>query len=265
MHLARVKPVHGGAGRAWRRRAPLGLALALLALLAACGGPSSPTSGPSVTGTTPSDGSADVAIGSDVVVNFSTSMAQGPTESAFGASPAVACDFSWNAAGDRLTCDPQSDLSASTSYTITVGAAAEGTDGSTLGSDHAFSFTTAGGPGPNVTGTTPPDGATDVALNGNVKVRFSEAMNQTATEGAFGASPSIDCTFTWNASGDVLTCNPDTDLNADANYTLTLGTGAESVAGTPLDAAFDVSFATGTTVLETCQVGSSLLGSCVLD
>lgn len=119
-------------------------ASAILFVIVGCssGGGSTPATAPTVASTTPADGATNVGVGSAIAVTFSEAMDQTSTEAAFAASPAVTCTFSWNAASTVLTCDPDADLAADQSYTITIGTDAESESGQSLGAAASFSFTT---------------------------------------------------------------------------------------------------------------------------
>jgi len=103
---------------------------------------------PIVTGTTPSNGASNIGRNSNINVSFSKGMNLAPTVGAFNASPAIACEFSWNALGDRLTCDPASDLEPNEEYTITIAASAASADGHPMDEAYTFRFTTAAGTSP---------------------------------------------------------------------------------------------------------------------
>lgn len=246
----------------WRS---IAAALGALLVVAACGGPSGGPPTPEVNSTAPADQAAGVGVDTDIVVAFSTEMDPSTVENAFSANPTIPCDFSWNGANDEVTCDPQSDLNAGATYTVTIGGSAASADGETLDGDHTFDFTTGTGAAPAVTSITPADGETDVGLNTNIEIAFSQQMDATATQAAFGANPGISCTFLWNAAGDTLTCNPDSNFDASTNYTVTVDTSAKSASGTNLASEEQISFDTGTTVLDACELGASQLGNCVLD
>ena len=118
---------------------------------------------------------------------------------------------------------------------------------------------------PTVVSTDPPDGTVDVALNASVSVTFSEPMNQAATEAAISVVPAFGCTFTWDPGGSTVTCVPGSNLTANTLYTVTVGTGAQDLAGNPLQAPFVFSFTTGIDLLATCLFddASSLFDACV--
>ncbi len=115
---------------------------------------------------------------------------------------------------------------------------------------------------PTVTATVPDDGATDVAVTTTISVTFSLPMNRAATEGAFTSLPAIDCAFGWDDTDTTLTCTPNAHLTPDTEYTLNVGTDAESAAGTALASDFDIAFTTAPEVVELCTFGTSTFGAC---
>ncbi|MCD6146318.1 MAG: Ig-like domain-containing protein, partial [Methanosarcinales archaeon] len=85
---------------------------------------------------------------------------------------------------------------------------------------------------PTVTGHTPTDGETDVPVSTDITVTFSDAMNQTLTEGAFSIDPDVDGSFDWD--DDTMTFTPDDDLEYNTTYEVTIKTEAESSDGANL-------------------------------
>jgi methionine-rich copper-binding protein CopC len=81
---------------------------------------------------------------------------------------------------------------------------------------------------PFVVNTIPMNGSTNISTNTNILITFSEAMNTTATEGAISSSPAISGTFAWDTSGRTLTWNPNSDLQANTDYTIVISTSAKS-------------------------------------
>ena len=116
---------------------------------------------------------------------------------------------------------------------------------------------------PEVTDTQPADNDTDVALNTNIRVTFSKAMDRSATEGAFSVAPAVDCDFTWTQGDERLTCNPQVDLDTNTEYTVTISTDAEDTDGNNLESAHTFSFTTGEDVLQQCVFGDSEFDNCV--
>lgn len=97
---------------------------------------------------------------------------------------------------------------------------------------------------PRVTTTSPSDGATNVAINTNIRVTFSELMDTTSVESAFSTSPAISGSFSWQDS--IMTYNPSNNLNTNTTYTVTITTAAKDLDGNPLEADYSFSFTTGT-------------------
>jgi hypothetical protein len=115
---------------------------------------------------------------------------------------------------------------------------------------------------PTVASTTPADEATGVSIGAAIVVEFSEAMDTTSAEGAFGASPPVSCTFSWNADDTRLTCDPDADLAATTEYTVTIAGDATDAEGDTLGSDATFTFTTGAAVTEDCTFGTSTFGAC---
>lgn len=111
---------------------------------------------------------------------------------------------------------------------------------------------------PQIVDTSPGADATGVAASAKITVTFSEQMDPATVEAAYSSEqlPLDKVSFQWNQSGTVLTISPDAPLEyAEGNgtdptlvtpltYGITIGTEAADLAGNPLDAPLDLSFAT---------------------
>lgn len=93
----------------------------------------------------PTDGATGIGTNSSISVTFSAPMDEPSAEAAFSIDPAADCDFTWAAAGSRLTCDPASGLNPNETYTVTIGTGAMDRDGNNLPAEHEFAFTTGAG------------------------------------------------------------------------------------------------------------------------
>jgi len=247
-----------------RRTLRLALLLASAALLiVACGTGGGTPAGPSVTSTTPADGATGVALSATVSVEFDRAMDEAATETAFVAPAAVDCSFSWNADGTVLTCDPADPFDPDTEYAFGVGTGAESTDGVALEAATSFTFTTQSAGGPTVVDTQPADGASDVPRNATLRIWFSGAMDTAATEAAIDVDPAVDCDVGWNAGNDRWTCVPQTSMDADTTYEVTVGSEAADSGGTEIGTTTSFTFMTGTDELATCVFGATEFGACV--
>ncbi|GKV73696.1 Ig-like domain-containing protein [Pseudarthrobacter sp. NCCP-2145] len=106
---------------------------------------------------------------------------------------------------------------------------------------------------PVVSGTSPADGATGVAVSTNVTATFSEAMNaSTITSSTFTlktGTTTVTAAVSYNSTGNTATLNPGADLAADTTYTATIkggSTGAKDAAGNALASDKTWTFTTAT-------------------
>ncbi|MCL0098945.1 Ig-like domain-containing protein, partial [Dehalococcoidia bacterium] len=95
---------------------------------------------------------------------------------------------------------------------------------------------------PTVVATSPEADDTEVLIDTNIEVTFSEAMDTGSAEGAFSISPDVSGVFSW--LDNTMTFNPDENLAYNTTYTVTIGTGAMDLAGNPMAVAHSWSFTT---------------------
>ena len=126
--------------------------------------------------------------------------------------------------------------------------------------------------------STPANGAPgiDKAL-ASIVVTFDEAMNKAATQAAYTGNEEIapaNVTFTWNATGTVLTIDPSAELKYDAItdpnglakvYTYKFGVGATDLAGNTLEVAdqADRTFKTKRNITQTIDATPTQTGEVV--
>jgi hypothetical protein len=118
------------------------------------------------------------------------------------------------------------------------------------------------GPAPTVSTTTPGNNATAVPRNNSITISFSAAMDpatiNSSTVIVTKGSTVIPGTVTYD--GTTATFTPTDALLALTQYTVTVTTGAKTLAGSPLAANVVSSFTTGgtTSVLAAVNLGSAL-------
>jgi len=205
----------------------------------------SDTIAPTVTAFSPADGATGVAVGSNITLTFSEAIqrgtgliqlhsgsATGTVVETFDAASSSRLSLS----GSTLTVDPTSNLTANTQYFLTFAA---GTIKDLAGNSYAgvsnydfktLSDTTA----PTISLFNPTDGATGVAIDSNITLIFSEAIQRgTGSIQLRSGSASGTVVETFDAasssrlslSGSMLTVDPTSNLSANTQYFLTFAAG----------------------------------------
>jgi ATP-dependent Clp protease adapter protein ClpS len=218
-------------------------------------------SAPTVTSVSPANGSVNIPVNSTVTVAFSEPMDAATINSATitltnnSTATTVAGAVSYNSANNTATFSPSSALSFSTGYTVSVSTAVKDAAGNAMAATFSATFSTAGAPDttpPSVLGTSPDNGAGNVAVTAVVTATFSEQMDAATISGstvtlkvsANGAA--VAGTVTYNAGTNTATFTPSSALAYSTGYTLTVSTGAKDLAGNSLATAFTSSFTTTT-------------------
>lgn len=211
---------------------------------------------PTVTAVTPANAATGVAITSVVTASFNEAMnASTITSSTLtltsqgGAAVSATVTYSSNA--EIATLAPLSPLAYNTQYTVTVTTGVQSSQGTALGANYTWTFTTAAAPppAPTVTAVTPANTATGVAVTTAVTATFSQAMNPaTIISTTFiltgPGSTSIAGSAAYNGNTMAATFTPSQNLAYSTTYTATITTGAQSSAGVALAAPSTWSFTT---------------------
>ena len=203
------------------------------------GGGGSDTTAPTVTGRSPSPGATDVAIGTNVTATFSEPVT-GVSASTFtltSDSGSLAATITYDGPTRTATLNPSANLSAGTIYTAHLLAGIEDGAGNDL-APLAWTFTTADpdGTAPTVSGRSPTDLATDVALGTNVTATFSEpvtGVSGTTFSLASSGGP-VAASVTYDGPSRTATLDPSTNLAPDTTYTASLTAGITDGAGNAL-------------------------------
>ncbi|MBR9980786.1 MAG: Ig-like domain-containing protein [Desulfatitalea sp.] len=208
---------------------------------------------PRVIGTIDDDGATNVPTNTKVGAMFSEAMDPLTiTDATFiveQGGTAIAGDVAY--LGVNAVFTPLIDLNPNTEYTATITSGAEDLAGNQLAgnqsplpaaSDYVWSFTTGATPdltAPLVTFSYPEDDAEDVALNSTVTATFDEAMDPltitTTTFTVRESGPPLGSILAGVVSYDLInrvaTFTPSVDLDLDTEYTATITTEAEDMAG----------------------------------
>ena len=226
------------------------IALAICALNS-CGG-DGPTNGdstpPTVTGTTPANGEIRVPRNAEVSVAFSEAIATSSvTAATFTLTPAGGSAIAGTIDVDESTATftPAGPLAYGTTYTARVTNGVRDLGGNALAQAFTWSFTTAE-PGPAVTSTVPPPGASGVPRNVVLVVNFNEPVNHASVNmTSFQLAPVNGQLVpgTFGGSGSSVTFRPTALLHSDTTYNVVLS-GIVDVDGNPMEANHTWSFRT---------------------
>jgi len=222
------------------------MATLLVAFLAGCG--QETVIVPAVVSTVPAQGAVGVVVNTTISATFNMAMnpstLNASTFTVTGPGGAQAGTVSYS--GTTATFTPSSVLAYSSVYTATITTGATNLGGVPLLGAYTWSFTTITPP-PTVTATVPVNGATSVPIGQVLSATFSEAMAP-ATIGAstftLSGPGGASVAGTVSYSGMVATFTPAVNLAYSTAYTATITTGAASLAGTPLSAAYTWTFTT---------------------
>ncbi|GEM81969.1 Ig-like domain-containing protein [Meiothermus hypogaeus] len=201
---------------------------------------------PSVLSTAPANGDTNIPVNTDITFSFSEAMDRTTVEGAFSSSPSITCTWSWTPDSKLATCNPPTDLSFNTNYSVTLGTGAKDLAGNPMATAYNFSFRTASAPDttkPTVTVYFPADGATGIARNINIEITFSEPMDKASTQTAFQiTSPAgVTGTFSWPSSNRMV-FNPSSDFAYGTNVTWQVTNAAKDLAGNTLASTVTHSF-----------------------
>ena len=177
---------------------------------------------PAVTGTTPSNNAANVAITSNLAVSFSepvTVTGEWLSLACVNSGARTINDFAVSGGPSSYTLNPATDFAYSESCTATISADAvadQNAPADRLAQDYVFAFTTVAAPvdnPPAVSATVPAAGASNVSLGATIQVTFSEPVTTSAAAFALTCN-SVAQSFAFAGSGSVYTLDPAADLPA---------------------------------------------------
>jgi Ca2+-binding RTX toxin-like protein/methionine-rich copper-binding protein CopC len=206
---------------------------------------SSDTIAPTASSFSPSDNATNIAVGADLVVNFSENIQKGTVgdivikkvsdNSEVETIPVTASNIT--VSGSQLTINPTTDLAQGTDYYVEIadGAIKDIAGNNYLGitGNSIWNFQTADTTPPTANSFTPTDNATGVAVAANLVVNFSEAIQKGSgnifIKKVTGNSVVETIPVTASnitVSGSQLTINPTADLAPGTDYYVEIADGA---------------------------------------
>jgi hypothetical protein len=208
---------------------------------------------PELIARTPSAGQTGVGLSQSVIVQFSEQLDQYLLYSGFywtGGGGNV--EFTLHQMeGNRYVFSPAHSLALNTLYTVGFNANTVTDWGGNYLAATSWSFRTTNTADlirPTVTATSPEAGDTNVPLDANLSIEFSEPIDPTSMEdeGVLLSPDPGQGLPTWSNGNRKLTFDPDNPLLANTTYNLLIPPGAvRDLAGNPLDGGENVIFTTG--------------------
>ena len=232
---------------------------------------------PTLSSSTPADGATGVAVDANIVLTFSEAvdtetgnivLKKSSDDSTVETFDVASSGLISGSGTTEITINPTSNLDDSTGYYVTIAATAFDDSSSNsytgISSTTALSFITADVDSPTLSSSTPADGATGVAVDANIVLTFSEAVD-TETGNIVLKKSSDDSTvetFDVASSGLIsgsgtteITINPTSNLDDSTGYYVTIAATAfddsSSNSYTGISNSTTLNFTTGTSALPT--------------
>ncbi len=138
--------------------------------------------------------------------------------------PSISGKLSWSHDFKRIELDPDSQLPADTTYTISFSSPLRDADGEDLPQPEDVSFTT-----PPVILSATPNGENNHPADA-IKIRFDRLMDPASTEAAFQIEPATPGSFRWEETTLIFTPE-DGYLAENSRFTVTVASSATSANG----------------------------------
>lgn len=232
--------------------AVLSLLTLLVFVLAGCDRDEDPSVRPTVTATNPVNQATSISLNTTLSTTFDVAM----DPSSITSSTFIVKHGTTNVAGTTsysgMTASfaPAAHLTPNTLYTATITTGVKNTSGTSTARNFEWTFTTgtiADIIAPTVTLSNPADSDTDVALNQDIAITFSETIDKTTLSSATfhlkTGTQTIQGVITY--SGTTATFNPDADLSSNTLHTLTVTTAVKDLSGNSISSNHTVGFTTG--------------------
>ena len=208
------------------------------------------TTRPTVISVVPGNLNTNVPINSAVTATFSEAMDPlSITTASFTLAGTGPVTGTVTYAGNTATFTPNTAMAPNTLHTATITTAAEDLAGNNLAVNYVWTFTTGAAPDtlrPTVISNFPLNLAVDVPVTTELSAEFSEAMEPlTITELSFTLEGLGPVTGSVSYLGTTATFVPDVALEFDTEYTATITTMAEDLAGNALAVDHVWTFTTG--------------------
>lgn len=209
---------------------------------------------PQISSTNPPSNATGISVNTAIVVSFSEPINASTINTATffltNSNTPISANVSY--ANTTAILTPMNSLDFDDTYTATLSTSVQDTAGNALAENFSWNFTTGNQPdnnAPQVTSTAPTNNQNNVPVTSNITVTFNEQINtSTITNESFFlelGNNDIEGEFSFSANGTSVTLAPDDDLEFEENYTVTLTTDIEDLAGNNLASGVEWKFTTG--------------------
>ncbi len=201
---------------------------------------------PTVTLVTPENGTTNVPVNTIIVATFSEAMAASTINAANFTVSGVSGTVSYSASTYTATFTPSSQLASGATYTASISSAVTDLAGNHLAS-FLWSFTTGTGAdttSPYVMTVVPANQSTGIPADTVIRAVFSEPVNVTTSSFLVESSGGVPITGTVGVVSNVAVFTPASPIASPYNYTATITTGVEDLAGNHMTADYSWSFTT---------------------
>ncbi len=193
----------------------------------------------------PTDRAIDQPTNTNIVLTFSKPMQPDSTEQAIQISPSAHETYTWDEENRTLTLSLFDTLRRHMKYEVRVGNSALGANGTSVGVDSLFTFTTAANHAhPGLADFSPGAQGDSAMVTDAIMLEFDMPMRASKTETAFQIQPETGGSFSWNSAQTELTFTPDDSLERATKYTVRIAASAENRWGVAPDSTLSFSFNT---------------------
>ena len=208
---------------------------------------------PQVTARTPVSGATQVDTATKVTATFSTALSPSSVNASTftlksAAGTAVPATVAYDGPTRTATLTASSALAGGTAYTATLTTGVRADDETPMAAPVSWGFSTTTATAPTVTGVSPADAATQVAVGTTVQATFSASVDPaTVTPQTFtltGPAGAVPAAVAYDDATRTATLTPTSALSPSASYTATVGTGVKGTNGKALGAARTWGFTT---------------------
>ncbi len=166
-----------------------------------------------------SNNASNIATDSSILINFNKPMNQIKTQQAVellnGFTPET-CSFSWS--GNSLSCRGNPSFSPDASYTIIIDNSGEDLNGNVTGQTSSVNFSTVKSPAFVFNNITPASGSTNIPVNTQFSLFFSNSVKTSTFNPIFVPSPTGGVNIAWDSTNTRATLSPGGNLAGNQNY-----------------------------------------------